>query len=732
MRTPLLCAALISVAACRCEPPQTVSGVGEIGVVSTIEGVEVTRPNSGTYDFFGVAMGLTRPLDIQIRNTGTGGLQLDTLEPVSGDTQVFNVEFQPQEVSPGSTARIRATFTAPTSDDVQKPFSAMFKLTAGNTAEGAGTADIELKGIAVKTSCVLPDTLDFGGVGVGSTETRTIRIENLTSQADTATLGPITSSNGDHNAIKYGPGWNAGPISLSPGANREVSFRFTPTQTASYSVLVRVKVSEACPESTVRLIGAGVASAVTCDPLDFAFLPVGLTRSQTTTLTNYSLQDVTVSGLAPTTNDYVAGAASVTVPKAQRVMTPQGLQLQPGTAMLNVDFTPTRLGALTGAIAGTTTLPNQPNAGCAVTGNGGGPDIALKPSGTLDLGAIPYFAPPDAPFFASRKLTIQNLGSAPNPPDLRANLKLGVNGAPPMYWKVTPISADATADQICVGAYDAANPNPALRCANGPGNVYDPATGLPATGTQGLLDVPVRVTPSGPNKQLEWEVEIYSNDPDEPMVKLTVRARSVPMQPCDFQVVPSTLQFGLLAPPNQRDLTFEIRNTGLNVCLLTHLELAPMTDATYTLPDGEVDQQMIAVGGSLPVKVRATASGQATSALRQALGAVRFGISSPAVPQTDVSLAASIGLPCLTIAPSELDFGTVKQNCDSSRRVFSVYNTCATPVTVHGWAVTAGAAEFLIDTPPAIAMGGTIPPGAAMPLTFALKYHPLNLGRDTG
>jgi len=747
MRTLLIATALVSVAGCKCAPEMTSQGRGEIGVVYMLEGVEVTRPN-GVYDFHGIAMGSTVTGDVTLTNTGSGLLDLESFTKASGDDSVFTHEFiEGTQLGPAETVKFKITFTAPASMDEQKAFSAHYTLRAANTEEGKETADIELKGIAVKAECALPDTIDFGGVAVGQTETRTLKLQNLTSLDTEASLGAITSSNGDHNSIKYGPGWGEGELNLAPGTVKDLTFRFSPSQTATYSALVTLKLADHCPAKTVRLIGSGVQAAVSCAPLDFAFLPVGLTRSQTTTLTNYSLTDVTVSALAPSLPDYAPAATSVTVPAAQRVMTPNGLQLQPGTAMLSVEFRPTKIGTLTGVIQGTTSLPSQPNAGCPVTGSGGGPDIELKPSGAIDLGAVPFFATAPEPFFVTRKLTIQNLGTSPNPPDLRANLKLGMNGAPPTYWRVTPKNPESTTAEICVGFYDSANPNPAARCANGPGSGYDPMVGLPASGAFGLLDVPIRVMPDGPNKTLEWEVEIFSNDPDEPSVKLTVRARSVVMPPCTYQVVPANLQFGLLAPPNQRDLTFEIRNVGMDACLITHLELAPLTDATYSLVRGELDQFTVMPGGSVPVTVRATASGAASTALRQVLGAVRFGISSPFAPQTDVSLTASIGLPCLTIAPSDLDFGTVRQGCDSSRRVFTVYNTCATPVTLNGWRVSAGAGqvvggpncpgpaacpEFLIDTPPSIGMGMPIPPAAPMPVTFALKYHPIDLGRDNG
>lgn len=729
----VISSALIILSGCRCDPPQTDPGFGEIGIVYPLDGLTVTRPN-GVYDFLGIAMGAKRTLPVTIKNQRAGKLDLVSLELVSGDGAVFAIPFEVRTLGGAESVTFTSTFTAPVTDEMQKAYDAHFRLTANNTPEGMGTADLELKGIAVKAECALPDTIDFGGVAVGASEKRTLHFQNLTSIDDQGSLGTITSSNGDHSAFHYGPGWMEGPLLLPSGSMKDVSFTFAPSQTQTYSALVQLKAAAHCAPVTVKLIGSGVTEAVECAPTDFGFLPPQLTTTRDTTLTNWSLQDVVLTNLSATTADFGAGLTTLTVPAAQRVMqTGGGLVLTPGTATLPVVFKPRSLGTLDAAVTAASSLAAQPAVGCAVTGKGGGPDIELKPSGLLDVGAVPYFASAPLPFFVTRKLTIQNLGLAPQPPDVRANLKLGVMGSGTQYFRVTPKNTDSLASEICVGVYDAANPNPAARCSNAPPTAYDPQLGIQALGAAALLDVPIRITPAAAGKSMEWDVEVFSNDPDEPVVKLTVRAHSVTLPPCNFQLSPTSVLFGLVTPPSSRELSFTIRNLGtMESCLITHLDLAPGADPTFSLPDGEVDQLTLLAGESLVVKVRATGAGLATSTLRNVLGAVRFGISSPAYPQTDVPLSAFIGLACLTIAPSDLDFGTVKMGCDSDRHVFNVYNTCLTAVTVNGWRVSAGAAEFLIDGTPMFTAGAMIPPGAAMPTTFALKYHPVDLGRDLG
>jgi|APLak6261679142_1056127.scaffolds.fasta_scaffold00925_3 hypothetical protein len=95
---------------------------------------------------------------------------------------------------------------------------------------------------------------------------------------------------------------------------------------------------------------------------------------------------------------------------------------------------------------------------------------------------------------------------------------------------------------------------------------------------------------------------------------------------------------------------------------------------------------------------------------------------------------------CLAVSPSVLDFGTVKEGCNSAIRSIQVFNSCATPVTIDS-VVTAGAGlppgsndcpgvspcpEFFLVS----GTTGTLQPGASA--TVSVKYRPLDLGSDTG
>ncbi|MDX2011480.1 MAG: hypothetical protein SFW67_14875, partial [Myxococcaceae bacterium] len=112
---------------------------------------------------------------------------------------------------------------------------------------------------------------------------------------------------------------------------------------------------------------------------------------------------------------------------------------------------------------------------------------------------------------------------------------------------------------------------------------------------------------------------------------------------------------------------------------------------------------------------------------------------------------------CLVISPASLDFGTVQQGCNSPDRTFQVYNACPQPVrwvsadliargdrAMPGTMNCPGGApcdEFNVVTQPSTAglptcsVGGSTGPclnqGGA-PLTFQLKYRPVNTNTDSG
>lgn len=753
---------LFVVSGCDCGPRKPpVDNYGQVGIVFEQDGVVITHPTEATYDFGKVPMGTSPKLKVTIQNRGRAALDLQEVVKLEGanlklgDTlnetpAVFELAFTPTTLAASESVDFELVFNSPVEADASvltRDWLSKITLRIGNVEPGSETATITFKGTAIAGNCVLPTTIDFGAVMLQDTVKQTVKVNNTSPLQVTASVGAITSNSGDHNAFGFAAESITGEASIPAGSSRDIALTFKPTDVHDYLALVKARAAAECPEVTIKLVGSGVNSVLTCDPtpLDFGYLTPGLTVQKELTLTNQGLAPIQMTNLAtrigtnPSTEYKLLGANMVTVPGATRT----NGTLTPGQVKLQLTFTPANLGLRNGALVGTTTLAPQPMLSCPLRGTGGGPDIDIKPA-AMNFGKVPYFAQAPKPFHVSRKVTIRNLGTRPMPADPNANLKLGTMGSGTTPWTVTAKNPDSDLSLICVGVFDEMTNT----CQPGFPAGYDPAVGLEAIATA-FLDVPIRITPNAPNKNLEWDVTFNSNDPDEPAIVVNVKAQSVELPPCNYTVTPTSLNFGLVTPPQYRDLSFQIRNLGMNMnetCLITHLEMKAGSNAIFTLPAGELDQVELQPGQVQNVTVRAWPMGNASATVNQVMGNVTFGISSPTNPTRDVSLTASIATACLTITPNDLDFGTVQKNCNSPRRTFSIYNTCPTAVTVQSYGMLAAAGvqpgtmycpgpmpcpEFLIDGTPSFGAGTSITSGS-MPHTFAIRYKPLDDGPDTG
>jgi hypothetical protein len=307
--------------------------------------------------------------------------------------------------------------------------------------------------------------------------------------------------------------------------------------------------------------------------------------------------------------------------------------------------------------------------------------------------------------------------------------------------------------EICVGVFDTSTG----MCTNdlptsGAGR-YDPVQGLEAGGATSLLDIPVRITPSSLGMRA-FTVKVFSNDPDQPVTTIEVTANAVMLPPCDVEMTPIALQFGIVSPPSIRDLGFTIRNrlTGpTDTCLLSNLQLLPENGtpvgmpAIFSLPGGPINELELMPNETKQIMVRAWPQGMLPPQPASVVGKVSFNLASPTTPSAEVALTATIANSCLTISPSTLDFGTVKKDCNSPPRDFQIYNSCATEVIINqaqmGSAAgegpggpncpgTAPCPEFFVTS--GIVGGTRVAAGSTTPITFTLRYHPINYGPDTG
>ena len=749
-------ALVLWVAGCRCPGDTTRLSLGEIAFeFEDADGNTLTQED-GVCDFGQVYMGQAKPLKLRIRNTGSGVLGLVGFSKASGDAvdlqplvveanAVFKVVYANVDIGSGASQEYDISFWPPTDPDPNvrtRQHEVLLTLALSNAQKP--TALVTLKGTGVSGVCELPEELDFGAVARGDSFNREVLFSNPGPLNSVATIGAITSNTGDDKAFAFTADTPLGDVTVVPGAPKKATIVFSPTETRDYLALVNMRASDQCPDVTVKLIGTGVDSVLTWtpSPLDFGYVMPGISVPKELTFQNLSMAPVTLSNLRTLSSDFKIEqtATTLVVPAATRNDT---RVLVPGEVKLPMSFKPTLLGPRSSQLAFATTLTKQPTGAAQLKGYGGGPDIDVKPSPIMNVGRVAYFAGATTPTFVNRKITVQNVGTRPTPPDPKANLHLGVGGTGAL-WKVTAKNANTTTDEICLGVWDAT-----AGCTNTlSATAYNPTLGLEAQGARALVDIPVRITPASVGAK-EWEVELYSDDPDEATFILTVKADAVVLPPCNYRVTPTALNFGLVTPPDYKDLAFTIKNLAMNageVCLVSNLDIKVGSDPIFTLPAGAVTDKELQPGEAMTVVVRAWPQGVLPATVTSAQGFVNFNISSPATPERDVSLTAAIAQSCLTISPDDLDFGTVQKDCNSATRTFSIYNTCTGNVTVNSFGMAAAAGqpaggpncpgpspcpEFIPVSTAGIAPGSVITPNSA-PVTFSLKYRPIDFGADTG
>ncbi len=772
--------AALAISGCRCNPPPVSVRKGEISIVAIIDGAPVTTTSAATYDFGQIPMGKKVTTKLVIKNTGGGALFLDKLEKVSGDAvkigeagdpiPVFISAFKTQEIGSGEAVEFDLSFDSPTEEKTTAPHESKLILRASNTEVGKETSEITVKGISVSGECELPSPLDFGAVSRGDSFPLSVKMKNTRPIDALSFVGEITSNSGDDKAFTFSPDSPKGEVTLKPNQEKTVTINFSPTEIKSYVASVTMRRLDGCPDKVVKLIGSGVDSVLTwgpactlptdcasgagcvagvCsgEPINFGYVTPGLLVGKDLTFSNLGLKEVILTNVLPSTGDFkVLTPAPIMVPPATR---DAAMGLAPGLVKASLTFKPTLLGPRNGRLDFATNLIKQPSGIAALKGYGGGPDIDVKPS-TLNFGRVAFFAGANPAAYVNRKMTIQNVGTKPTPADPKANLLLGAGGTGVVYWdvrvKAGVVGNTAQLSELCVGEII----NGA--CTNRPSAAsYDPTFGIEANGIKALLDVPVRVTPvdamAGGLK--EWEVVIHTNDPDEPDFVVTIHAESVVLPPCDYEVTPLTLNFGLVTPPDYKDLSFNIKNKGQNagdLCLISNLDIKAGSDVIFSLPAGPLVDKELQPGATLTVAARAWPQGVVPVSVTNVTGTVTFSISNPTKPEGNISLNAAIAASCLTISPHDLNFGTVQKDCSSATRTFTIYNTCQTPVKVESFSMVSPAGEkagstncpgttdcpeFIAVNTAGIAPTTSILPGAT-PVTFSMKYHPINYGPDTG
>lgn len=744
---------LLVVAACSSAPPAALRVVAVDDTGASVTG------RDAHFDFGLVPRSTDKTLPLVVQNAGNTVLTLTGFTFVSGDAvsakpgvdqpgPLFSVDLAEGLVlQPGTQREYLLHFAPSVNATVGASFETVLSLHA-TTATGTDEARLTLAGVAVDADpCALPAALDFGPVNIGREGRQTFTVTNPGPTPRTITIGAPLSLTGE-DVFFVAPESPQGEVTLEPGTSRDVTLRFVPQGFRAYVGRTSVTL-QGCSERTMNLSGEGVDSVLSCAPasLDFGFTQPGAIAERGLTCRNSSFESValtalgTFDGSAPSTTFSIpSGATSLAVPPGHRGT--DGA-LVPGEATVVVRFTPTVLGPKTGTLRAT--LPTGIGLITPLRGTGGGPDVEVTPAPLVDLGEVPFFAGSTPPSSSTVLVQVRNVGAL-------VSLKLGVpdgaGGFHGPFWQVTAKNAETQVSELCVGAFDASTGS----CLQDLSPTdYNPLIGIEPRATA-VLSIPFRVTPAGVGHK-EWEVQLFTNDPDEPVVTLTVTANVESLPPCNFAVSTPTLPFGLVEPGAQRTLPVRVQNLGTQpseVCVLSGFQLTPEVSSVASVPavfsfvTAPSPVVRLQPGEVLEVPLRAaplTDLWPATPTMVN--GALQFHVSAPNAGTVSVPLRAEVGRGCLVLHSESLDFGAQAPSCRAAPRELTLFNRCASAVTVSqvslplagGLRAASGPAcpgpsacpEFELVSPPATPL--QLPSGS---LALQLGYQPLDLGEDLG
>jgi hypothetical protein len=235
-----------------------------------------------------------------------------------------------------------------------------------------------------------PSSVAFGNVVVGKSGLHALILTNSGNSA--VRISQVTT---------VGTGFKASglvlPFTLAAGQHVALNITFTPATTGSFTGSVAVVSNVTNPPATISLSGKGVQPKISVVPssVSFGSVPVGVTNTQTLTLSNPGSADLSV------TQATVKGAG----------FTLNGLALPlsiaPGhSSAFTVRFTPAAVGSVSGSLS---IFSNAPNSLTTVALGGGGA------ASTLHLSANPAllsFGSINVGSNATKTVTLSNTGNA--------------------------------------------------------------------------------------------------------------------------------------------------------------------------------------------------------------------------------------------------------------------------------------------------------------------------------
>ncbi len=612
-------------------------------VLVALSGNGVGQPEIGVspaaLDFGAVRIQTVQMQPLNISNSGNLPLVVTALALSGPDAAAFAVSpTDTLEIPPGGSQIVQVSFQPLTTG------SKSAVLTIVNNDPLQPAVNIALSGVGIAPDItVTPTDFDFGNVLVGTVANTNFTVRNDGDDSLTVSSTLITGADAGAFAVLSG----GAPFTLQPGQEQILTVAFLPGTTGLKSAILQVS-SDDPDEPTVDagLSGTGVQPEITVQPdsLGFGVVQVGDSTSKILEIRNDGTADLTVDSLR---------LAGVNVGEFTLVAPVTPLVLAPGgSTTAEVRFVPTSVGDKSAILSVFSNDSDENPVNVALTGTGTPipvPDIEVVPL-SLDFGNV---AVEDT---GTLSFDIINSGTA-----ALAVTALNLGGVNTVEFALETIFLPAVlapGDTVAVGV-----------------------SFLPLTA--GVKSA---------------SVEILNDDPDEPLVTVTLSGTAIPISKIALSA--DTIGFGQVTLGDSVTRSVGIANIGEADLLVTSVVLAGDTTGQFSLPADTAF--VVAPGDTHFVEIQYTG-------LVPGIHTASLLVSSNDRddPVVAVALNAETIAPDIAVSPAEIAFGGVAQN-DSAAATLTITNAGTDTLQVLATTIAGDTTgQFRITT----GFSGSIAPG---------------------
>ena len=637
--------------------------------------------HASALNFGDVAIGVRKPLELEISNRGSGDLVIKTFggEAFAKASYEFGVSESSFTLSQGESKTITVYFQPFAISEVPVDSKLLME---SDRNDLPFFVDLRGRGIAEGLTAQ-PNPIDFGTLLRGASREQDVVITNRTSESvdiksameNGAPAITTKSGNGVFEivspAIQSNGSLLGESIVVAPGDSIRARVRYTPDAAGGSGPDQAAWTVSSCDSDIcnfdIDLVGQATTNAIDCgvSPLDFNDVSPGATATVNLSCTNLTDEIVELGDWWIAQSS--ASEFSVETHPGQAVAIPAQ-----SSYSIVVSLSPT-LADLGNTLTGTLVIDVYSGAtGLALddvemtlVGRVGGPEIVVAPT-AIDFGQTAIGAE------GARTVTVRNDGYNP-----------------------LIIGSIETA-----GAFSASSGGFTV-------NVQESAT----------FDIVFDPTTAG---SASSEVVLNTNDSDKPRVTIAVAGQAVSMPACSYTVQPASIDFGLVQMPNLLRQPMLFQNVGTNDCLLGSFRVVQSQSSAFHLDPSTANRMVVAAGQSAVVQVQYTPTNSTED-----IAGLRFYVSDPSGPNPTVPLRGVSAGAALTSSPKGADFGRLSPGCSSSNRTITISNNTSNIWTINNIAGPSGTEIELVSVP---ATPLTLSQGATTDIV--VRYTPSDMGWD--